>query len=130
MRKVKMMAGKDHHISDEYAHAIDHFIDVITQVAKKYVDLDKYEIWTENWADTVFQGHPLEYNVQYLYIYLIDKSTRREEFVGRIEIGDNRWDHVDSEKDGEDVVALYSDRYIREQADELFAEWAKEVDEA
>lgn len=127
MRKVKMVAGEDRHISDEYVDATGHFIDIITEVAKKYIDLDKYEIYTENWSYTVHEGLPLEYSVQYLDVYLIDKATEKRELIGGVDIGDDRWDHVDPE-DGEDTVALYSDDKVRDAAEDLFAEYAAEVE--
>jgi len=127
MRKVKMVAGEDRHISDEYVDATGHFIDIITEVAKKYIDLDKYEIYTENWSYTVHEGLPLEYSVQYLDVYLIDKATEKRELIGGVDIGDDRWDHVDPE-DGEGTVALYSDDKVRDAAEDLFAEYATEVE--
>jgi len=129
MRKVKMVAGADRHISDEYGDAIAHFYeDIILKAAKKYIDLDKYEIETENWAYPVHEGLPLEYHVQYLDVFLIDKATKKRELIGGVDIGDDRWDHVDPEKDGEDAVALYSDDEVREAAEDLFAEYAAEVE--
>lgn len=122
MRKVKMFEGEDRHIGDEYSDAIAHFYDIITEVAKKHID-NKYEVWVENWADTVYQGLPIEYNIQYLNVYLVDKSTKREIFIGRIDIGDNRLDNLTEEEIDNGYVALYSDDYIREQAEELFKWW-------
>jgi|GEM_PF-5623872 len=126
MRKVKMVEGENRHIGDEYADAIAHFYEIITEVAKKYIDLSRYEIWTENWADVVNEGLPVEYHVQYLDVILIDKATKREKLIGRIDIGDDE-DLTEEERDNE-YIMLYDDDDIREAAEELFAEWAKEVE--
>jgi len=126
MRKVKMVAGEDRHISDEYGEATAHYYEIILDAAKKYIDMNKYEIETENWAYTVHEGLPLEYHVQYLDVFLIDKATKKRELIGGVDIGDDRWDHVDPE-DGE-AVALYSDNEVREAAEDLFAEYKAEVE--
>jgi hypothetical protein len=118
-----MVAGEDRHISDEYSEAIAHYYEIILDAAKKYIDLNKYEIETENWSDKVYEGLPIEYNIQYLNVYLVDKSTKREIFIGRIDIGDNRLDNLTEEEIENEYVALYDDDDIREQAEELFKWW-------
>jgi len=113
--------------SSEYSDAIAHYYeDIILKVAQKYVDLNKYEIDTQNWADVYNEGLPSEYAVQYLYVLLYDKATKREELIGQIDIGDDSFSHVTKKERDNGYIVLYSDEDIREQAEELFKDWADE----
>jgi len=120
LKRVNMNSG-------EYSDAIAHYYeDIILKVAQKYVDLNKYEIDTQNWADVYNEGLPSEYAVQYLDVLLYDKATKREELIGQIDIGDDSFSHVTKKERDNGYIVLYSDKDIREQAEELFKDWADE----
>jgi len=113
--------------SSEYSDAIAHYYeDIILKVAQKYLDLNKYEIDTQNWTDVYNEGLPSEYGVQYLDVLLYDKATKNEELIGQIDIGDDSFSHVTKKERDNGYIVLYSDKDIREQAEELFKNWADE----
>jgi len=112
--------------SSEYSDAFSNFCDIITDVAQKYVDFNKYEIDFEEDADSVHEGLPQEYDIIVIAVYLTEKKTKSREWIGGVEIGDNCWNHVTVTEKRNNYVVLYSNKYIREQAEEVFKEWAKE----
>jgi len=108
--------------NDYYAAAI-RFNDIIMEVARKYIDVDKHRIETyiDSWVAN--EGTVLEYHVQHFDVYV------NGERVGAVEFGFDYSDDVD-ETTGNSVVSLYSDKSIYEQAEKMFKEWAKEEVEA
>jgi len=134
--------------SKEYRAAISHYVDIITDVARKYVDLNKYYIELCRGTDEDYfvyrlkdidedfdvdeheraREHEEKYYTHSFDVYLHDPfDTRmcRGEYIGRIKYGYNWWDEVDK-RTGHHSITLYSDESVRAQADEMFKEWAKE----
>ena len=105
--------------SNEYYAAAIKFNDIIMEVARKYIDVDKHRIETyiDSWVSN--EGTVLEYHVQHFDIYVDGER------VGAVEFGFDYSDDVD-ETTGNIMVSLYSDKSVYEQAEKLFSEIKEE----
>jgi hypothetical protein len=114
----------------EYSAVIDRHVDIINEVAEKYVDLkNKYEMYINHDSETFNEGLPVEYVVLYWQVVLEDRKTKEEEVVGYIEYADNCLSTLTYEEQKNDYIIVYPDNYIREQAEEIFKDWLKEKEE-
>jgi len=120
------MGDEDNFWSNEFTDEYNHYLDIIEDIAHRYVDFNKYELWTEDDAETYNEGTPLEYDVLYIKIYLVDKATGKRQWIGGVDYADNRWDCVTYEEKKKDYVVLYDDDYVRKGAEEVFENWKKD----
>ena len=116
--------------TDEYDEVVSRHMDIIDEVAQKYVNLkDKYEMYAYNDVEVFNEGLPVEYSVLYWKIVLRDRKTKEDETVGYIEYADNCLTTLTYEEQKDDYIVVYPDSYIREQTEEIFKEWLKEKEE-
>jgi len=114
----------------DYSNVVDRHVDIVNEVAKKYVDLkDQYEMYMYNDVEVFNEGLPVEYSVLYWKIVLRDRKTKKDETVGYIEYADNCLSTLTPEEQKDDYIVVYPDSYIREQTEEIFKEWLKEKEE-
>lgn len=115
--------------SKEYERKLYDVIDVLWEVALKYINNEKYEIWGCFEAETENQGLPLEYDRLFVDVYVVDKGegdcsdTESQEYVGSVEYA-----HSGYRFDGGlyATVYFYSKKKIRKDVREIFEEWARE----
>jgi len=113
--------------TDEYDDVIGRHVDIINEVAKKFVDIEtKYEMYIYDEVQTFNEGLPNEYVVLYWRIVLRDRKTKEEETVGYVEYADNCLSTLTPEEQDDSYIVVYPDEYIRKQAEEVFQDWIKE----
>jgi len=114
----------------EYSNVVSRHMDIINEVAEKYVNLkDQYEMYVYNDCEVFNEGLPVEYSVLYWKVVLRDRKTKEDETVGYIEYADNCLTTLTYEEQKDDYIVVYPDSYIRKQAEEIFKEWLKEKEE-
>ena len=114
----------------EYSAVVDRHVDIVNEVAKKYVDLnDQYEMYMYNDVEVFNEGLPVEYSVLYWKIVLRDRKTKEDETVGYIEYADNCLSTLTPEEQRDNYIIVYPDDYIRKQAEEIFQDWIKGEEE-
>jgi hypothetical protein len=124
-KKVRM-TDERYNLTDEFYDVLGDICDIIEKAAKKYIDMNKYEIYTNFDANIYNEGTVVQFAAQRVDIYLINKATKDKEWAGSIEFADDCWNSVtDKEKDN-GYVLVYSSKDIREDAEEIFRDWAKE----
>jgi len=127
--KKIQMTDERYNLTDEYYDFLSDVCEVINRAAKGRIDLNKYEIDTKFDANVYNEGLPVEFVAQRVDVYVVDKATKEEEWAGSIEIADDCWTSVSDEEKRNGYVLAYSSRSIREDADEIFRDWAKEAEE-
>jgi len=116
--------------TNEYSAVVSRHMDIIDEVAQKYVNLkEKFEMYVYNDCEVFNEGLPVEYSVLYWKVVLRDRKTKEDETVGYIEYADNCLTTLTYEEQKDDYIVVYPDSYIREQAEEIFKEWLKEKEE-
>jgi len=114
----------------DYSNVVDRHVDIVNEVAKKYVDLkDQYEMYMYNDVEVFNEGLPVEYSVLYWKIVLRDRKTKEDETVGYIEYADNCLSTLTPEEQRDNYIIVYPDDYIRKQAEEIFQDWIKGEEE-
>jgi hypothetical protein len=63
--------------SNEYHIYVDNIANVILNVAKQYINSDKYDIWMCEITKVWNKGWPFEFTGQYLATYLVKKSESK-----------------------------------------------------
>ena len=130
MKTIHTSFGWETVDTDEYDEVVSRHMDIVDEVAQKYVDLkDKYEMYVYNDVEVFNEGLPVEYSVLYWKIVLRDRKTKEDETVGYIEYADNCLSTLTPEEQKDDYIVVYPDSYIRKQAEEVFKEWLKEKEE-
>ena len=124
-KKVRMTDDRNN-LTDEFYDLLYDINVIIEKVAKKYIDMNKYEIYTYHDANLYNEGLPVQFAAQRVDIYLINKSTKHEEWIGTIEFADDCWNSVTDKEKQNGYVLAYSSKDIREDALEIFRDWAKE----
>jgi len=116
--------------TDEYDDVVGRHVDIVNEVAKKYVDLkDQYEMYIYDDAEVFNEGLPVEYSVLYWKIVLRDRKTKEDETVGYVEYADNCLSTLTPEEQNDNYIVVYPDDDIREQTEEIFKDWLKEEEE-
>jgi len=128
-KKVRMYDERDNYTSEFYSLLGD-ICDIIQKSAKKYIDMNKYEINTYFDANIYNEGLPVQFAAQRVDIYLVDKATKDQEWAGSIEYADDCWTSITDEEKDNGYVLAYSSKDVREDANEIFRDWAKEQEEA
>jgi hypothetical protein len=130
--------------SKEYESELDGVIDIIREVAQKYLN-EKYDIWVCLNAYTENQGLPIEYDALYMDVYVVDKDkggccsdTKGQEYVGGVEYARSGYGFggglyagtypVDPDPERM-TVYFYTKKEIRRNVRELFEEWARTIEE-
>jgi len=125
-RLVKMTDREGNLYSSEYEEVMGDVAEIIQQAYQKYVDPDKYELYIEDSPCVHNEGLPVEYAVQCFLVVLINKKTEDHEMLGGIPYADDCWTNVSDEERENGYVLVYAYKDIREDAEELFRDWAKE----
>ena len=130
MKTIRTSFGWETVDTDEYDEVVSRHMDIVDEVAQKYVDLkDKYEMYVYHDVEVFNEGLPVEYSILYWKIVLRDRKTKEDETVGYIEYADNCLSTLTPEEQKDDYIVVYPDSYIRKQAEEVFKEWLKEKEE-
>ena len=121
-QKIKRCIG----LTNEFRNKYNHVINIINDVALKYIDTDNYELFVEDWTDTIHPGTVEEYNILYVEIYAKSKTSERRVWLGHVDYADNCLCHISKEEKRNDYVVFYSDDNVREQVEKIFEDRKKE----
>jgi len=113
-------------LTNEFRNEYNHVINIVNDVALKYLDTDNYELFVEDWVDTLHVGTVEEYNILYFEIYAKRKGTERKVWLGHVDYADNCLCHVTKEEKRNDYFVFYSDDNVRKQVEEIFQDRQKE----
>jgi len=111
--------------SSEYDAVLGDVAEIIQKAYEKYVNINEYELYTEDSPCIHNEGTQLEYAVQCFLVVLINKKTEDHEMLGAIPYADDCWTNVSDEERENGYVLVYAYKDIREDAEELFRDWAK-----
>ena len=125
-RLVKMTNDKGNPYTSEYEEVMGDVAEIVQEAYEKYIDSDKYELYIEDSPCVYNEGTPVEYAEQCYLVVLINKKTKHHEALGKIAFADDCWTNVSDEERDNGYVLVYSYKEIREDAEELFKEWAEE----
>jgi hypothetical protein len=134
--------------SNEYHIYVDNIANVILNVAKQYINSDKYDIWMCEITKVWNRGWPFEFTGQYLSVHLVKKDESKScgngEHIGycgnvdyhTVNLGPcGNGEHIGNLGFGESgyitgrnggTIFIKGERRIRRIAREGFERWAKE----